>query len=120
MSVAAGQCEGGCLCGVVGFVGSGRPKGVHWCHCQSCHKHSGAPVSVFVNFERTAYRVTKGEITKFESTPGRTTRGFCAECGSTLTCESARLSSETQFHVGAFDEAERLAPPRHVVPGARL
>ncbi len=120
MSDRGEQFEGGCLCGAVRFVASGPPKGVYWCHCQSCRRHSGAPVSVFVNFERAAYRVTKGEISKFESTPGRTTRGFCAKCGSTLTCESARLPGETHFHVGAFDEAERLQPRRHVFQEERL
>jgi hypothetical protein len=29
--------------------------------------------------------------------------GICAKCGSTLTCESERLPTETHFHVGAFD-----------------
>ena len=120
MSDRGEQFEGGCLCGAVRFVASGPPKGVYWCHCQSCRRHSGAPVSVFVNFERAAYRVAKGEISKFESTPGRTTRGFCAKCGSTLTCESARLPGETHFHVGAFDEAERLQPRRHVFQEERL
>ncbi len=120
MSDRGEQFEGGCLCGAVRFVAHGPPKGVYWCHCQSCRKHSGAPVSVFVNFERAAYRVAKGEISKFESTPGRTTRGFCAKCGSTLTCESARLPGETHFHVGAFDEAERLQPRRHVFQEERL
>jgi hypothetical protein len=60
------QFEGGCLCGAVRFVATGQPKSVAWCHCQSCRKHSGAPVSVFVAFDRTAYAVTKGEITKFK------------------------------------------------------
>jgi hypothetical protein len=115
MSDTPEKFEGGCLCGAVRFVAAGRPKGVYWCHCQSCRRHSGAPVSVFVAFEHAAYRVTEGEITKFESTPGRTTRGFCARCGSTLTCESARLPTETHFHIGAFDEPERLQPSsRHV------
>ena len=120
MSDRTDQFEGGCLCGAVRFVASGRPKGVYWCHCQSCRKHSGAPVCVFANFERAACRVTKGEISKFESTPGRTTRGFCARCGSTLTCESARLPTETHFHIGAFDDAARLQPTRHVFPEERL
>jgi hypothetical protein len=120
MSDRPDQFEGGCLCGAVRFVASGQPKGVYWCHCQSCRKHSGAPVSVFVNFERAAYRVTQGEIRKIESTPGRTTRGFCAKCGSTLTCESARLPTETHFHVGAFDDAAHLQPTRHVFPEERL
>jgi len=120
MSGTTDQFEGGCLCGAIRFIATGQPKGVYWCHCQSCRRHSGAPVSVFVAFEHAAYTVTKGEITKFDSSPGRTRRGFCAKCGSTLTCESARLSTETHFHVGAFDDAARLQPTRHVFPGERL
>jgi hypothetical protein len=91
-----------------------------WCHCESCRKHSGAPVSVFVAFERTAYTVTEGEITKFESTPGKTERGFCARCGSTLTCETVGLPTLTDFHVGAFDHAELFYPTKHIFPEERL
>jgi hypothetical protein len=120
MSAATDQFEGGCLCGAVRFIATGQPKGVYWCHCQSCRKHSGAPASVFVAFEHPAYRVTQGEITKLDSTPGRTRRGFCARCGSTLTCESAGLPTETHFHIGAFDRAAELQPTRHVFPGEQL
>jgi len=93
---------------------------VAWCHCESCRKHSRAPVSVFVAIERTAYTVTKGVITKFESTPGKTERGFCARCGSTLTCETVGLPTLTDFHVGAFDHAELFRPTRHIFPEERL
>jgi hypothetical protein len=79
-------------------VAIGEPDWVAWCHCQSCWKHSGAPASVFAAFKRTAYVVTEGEITKFNSSPGMW-RGFCARCGSTLTCESERLPTETHLHV---------------------
>ena len=121
MSDTGDRFEGGCLCGAVRFVATGQPKGVYWCHCQSCRRHSGAPVSVFVAFDHSAYRVTKGEITKFDSTPGRTRRGFCSRCGSTLTCESLRLATEAHFHIGAFDQPERLAPSsRHVFAEERL
>ena len=113
------QFEGGSLCGAVRFVATGQPESVAWCHCQSCRKHSGAPVSVFAAFKRAAYVVTKGEVTKFNSSPGRW-RGFCARCGSTLTCESKRLPTETHFHVGAFDQAARLQPTRHIFPDERL
>jgi hypothetical protein len=113
------QFEGGCLCGAVRFVATGQPKWVSWCHCQSCRKHSGAPVSVFAAFERSAYTVTKGEITKFNSSPG-TRRGFCAKCGSTLTCESERRPTETHFHIGAFVEAAQLQQTRHIFPEERL
>ena len=118
----AERFAGGCLCGAVRFVAAGQPKGVYWCHCQSCRRHSGAPVSVFVAYDRSAYKVTQGEISKFDSTPGRTRRGFCPRCGSTLTCESLRgsLASETHFHIGAFDDAARFQPTRDVFPEERL
>jgi hypothetical protein len=112
------QVEGGCLCGAVRFVATGKPIGVAWCHCQSCRKHSGAPVSVFVAFRHGAYTVTEGEITKFNSSPGRW-RGFCARCGSTLTCEGEG-SPETHFHVGTIDEAAQFEPTRHIFPDERL
>jgi hypothetical protein len=119
---AAERFEGRCLCGAVRFVATGPPKGVYWCHCDSCRRHSGAPVSVFVAYDQGAYTVTQGEIAKFDTTPGRTRRGFCPRCGATLTCESLHgpPASETHFHIGAFDDAARLAPTRHVFPEERL
>jgi hypothetical protein len=112
MSGTIEQLEGGCLCGAVRFIATGQPKGIYWCHCQSCRRHTGAPVAVFAVFDCEAYRVTKGEITKFDSTPRRTRRGFCAVCGSTLTCETLPGPTETHFHVGAFDQAAELQPTK--------
>ena len=112
------QIKGRCLCGAVRFVATGEPISVAWCHCESCRRHSGAPVSVFVAYSRDAYRVTEGEITKFNSSPGRL-RGFCARCGSTLTCEG-ESSPEMHFHIGAFAEAARFQPTRHIFPEERL
>ena len=68
------QFEGSCLCGAVRFVATGQPESVAWCHCESCRKHSGAPVSVFVAFKRDAYVVTEGQITKFNSSPREVAR----------------------------------------------
>jgi hypothetical protein len=113
------QFEGGCLCGAVHFVATGQPKWVAWRHRQSCRRDSGAPVSVFVAFEPPAYVVTEGEITKFASSAG-VERGFCARCGSPLTCERGRRPGETHFHAGAFDQAAKLGPTRHMYPEERL
>jgi hypothetical protein len=73
------QFEGSSLCGAVRFAATGRPESVVWCHCESCRKHSGASVSVFVVFKRDAYVVPPGDMT-FNSTPGRW-RGFCGDVG---------------------------------------
>jgi hypothetical protein len=121
MSNEIGRLEGGCLCGAVRFVATGQPEAVYWCHCQSCRRHTGAPVAAFALYDLKAYTVTKGEITKFDSTPGKTRRGFCARCGSTLTCESLPGPTETHFHIGAFDQAAQLEPTkRQYFPEERL
>jgi hypothetical protein len=79
-----------------------------------------APASAFVAFKRDAYVVTEGEITKFNSSPGRL-RGFCARCGSTMTCEGEGLP-EIQFHIGTFtyEDASRLRPTKQFFPEERL
>ena len=110
---------GHCLCGAVRFEARGQPKGIFWCHCDSCRRHSGAPVSVFVGFENDAVTVTEGAIAVFKSSPG-TTRGFCVRCGSTLTCATVHLPTETHYCVGAFDRAEELKPSKHVFANERL
>jgi hypothetical protein len=117
MSEATERFEGGCLCGAVRFVATGQPRGVAWCHCESCRKHSGAPVSVFVAYDRTAYTITKGEITKFESTPGKTERGFCARCGSTLTCETVRPAYSDRFPCRRVRSRRIVSPDQAHISG---
>jgi len=111
--------EGRCLCGAVKFRASGAPKWVLWCHCESCRRHSGAPASVFVSFADDAVAMTSGEIAKYNSSPG-VERGFCARCGSTLTCSNQHLPNETHFHVGAFERAAELAPMGELFGKERL
>src|SRR5512143_3708883 len=111
--------DGGCLCGAVRFRAAGAPKWVVWCHCQSCRRHSGAPAAVFVAFEEADVAVTEGAITKFNSSPGMQ-RGFCATCGSTLTCQGGPYPGELHIHEGALDAAGELAPTAHYFPEERL
>ncbi|WP_421937378.1 GFA family protein [Phenylobacterium sp.] len=113
------QWEGGCLCGAVRFRATGQPQWVAWCHCESCRRHSGGPVSVFVAFPEAEVETTHGAVATFRSSPG-TVRGFCATCGSTLTCQGDARPGELHIHVGAFDDAPALAPSFHIYPEERL
>ena len=111
--------EGGCLCGAVRFQVSGPPKWTAYCHCHSCRKHTGAPVSAYAGFEREQVRFTDGAPTRYASSPGAS-RGFCAACGSTLTYEGDRWPSELHFHIGAFDRPEDFAPSGEAFAEERL
>ena len=111
--------SGRCLCGAVRFEARGKPRWVLWCHCESCRRHSGAPANVFVSFGNAEVTVTEGSIAGYSSSPG-VQRGFCARCGSTLTCASDRLPDETHYYVGAFERAGELAPTGELFAGERL
>jgi hypothetical protein len=111
--------DGGCLCGAVRFRARGAPKWTIWCHCQSCRRHSGAPVSAFAAFDATSVEMIEGGITKFASSPG-VLRGFCATCGSTLSCEGDRSPGELHIHIGALDRPQDFAPTLEVYPEERL
>lgn len=48
-------------------------------------------------------------------------RGFCARCGSTITCQGGQRPGEVHFHVGSLDHPERLrAPIAEFFPEERL
>ena len=100
---------GGCLCGAVRFRLTGAPFNIDYCHCTSCRRHTGAPVSVFLDCKSGLVEFTQGAPTLYESSPG-VRRGFCARCGSTLTYETDALPDEIHIHVGAMDQPEDFAP----------
>ena len=119
MSDTTDRFEGGCLCGAVRFVATGPPKGVAWCHCESCRKHSGAPVSVFVAFEHTAYTVTEGEISKLESTPGKTKRGFLCSVWIDADLRNGRPAHSDGFPCRCVRSCRTVSPYKaHISGGA--
>jgi hypothetical protein len=101
--------EGGCMCGAVRFRLIGPPYEIDYCHCHSCRKHTGAPVSVFADCKRNVVEWTKGAPTLYESSAG-VRRGFCSVCGSTLTYENDDIADEVHIHIGALDRPEEFAP----------
>jgi hypothetical protein len=111
--------KGRCLCGAVRFEARGEAKWTAYCHCNSCRKQTGAPVSAFAGFEREQVAFTQGEPVRYASSPG-VKRGFCAACGSTLTYEGDRWPSEIHLHVGAFDEPQDFAPKGQAFAEERL
>lgn len=113
------QLTGGCLCGDIRFTAPATPKWTAYCHCASCRRHTGAPVSAFAGFERETVRWTKGSPATFSSSPG-VRRGFCPRCGSTLTYEGERWPSEIHLHIGAFDEPGRTPPIGEAFAAERL
>ena len=110
---------GGCLCGAVRFAADAAPILVAFCHCNSCRRHTGAPVAVYVDFRRADVRFVAGAPVRFASSPGAW-RSFCGACGSTLAFEGANRPDEIHFHLGALDEPEKFAPTATDFPELKL
>ena len=106
--------EGGCMCGAVRYESAADSTWNVYCHCESCRKHTGAPVVAFVRFPLASIRWTRGERAIYESSPGRR-RGFCRDCGTPLTWETEVKGEDwLVIHVSTLDHPERFAPTEHV------
>ena len=91
---------GGCLCGAVRIVASGKPDRVGICHCLDCRKHHGALFYAAAIFPETAVTI-EGETRDYKG------RHFCLECGASVF---ARTGDEVEVHLGSLDAPDKLTP----------
>ena len=75
---------GGCLCSDVRYQVNGAYVWKALCYCESCTRAAGAPAIAWAGFEKSRFRLLRGRIEIYESSPG-VLRGFCRRCGTTLT-----------------------------------
>src|SRR4051812_16362905 len=73
--------SGGCLCGAVRVVATGRPYRVGLCHCLDCRKHTGSLFHASAIFPEDAVTI-EGETRDFGG------RHFCPNCGSSVVQRS--------------------------------
>ena len=91
---------GGCLCGEVRIVATGRPYRVGICHCLDCRKHHGALFLATAIFPQEAVAIT-GETRDYAR------RFFCPRCGSSVF---SRSDDEIEVHLGSLDAPDQLQP----------
>ncbi|MEM8611142.1 MAG: GFA family protein [Cyanobacteria bacterium P01_H01_bin.105] len=94
------QFTGGCLCGNVRIVASGRPYRVGLCHCLDCRKHHGALFHASAGTPQKAVTIT-GEIRDYVGW------FFCPRCGSSVY---SRTADEIEVNLGALDAPNQLRP----------
>ncbi|MCB1451489.1 MAG: GFA family protein [Nitratireductor sp.] len=94
------QYEGGCRCGNLRFVASGRPYRVGICHCLDCRKHHGALFHASAIFPQEAVTIT-GKAANHDD------RYFCPNCGSPVF---SRSGDEIEINLGSLDATDQLQP----------
>lgn len=94
------QFNGGCLCGKVRFIASGKPFRVGLCHCLDCRKHHGALFHASAIYPEDAVTI-EGKTGEYAG------RHFCPVCGSSVF---SRSGDEVEINLGSLDETDRLIP----------
>ena len=113
MATEAVHAEGGCLCGAVRYRATGAQEGAGYCHCQSCRRHTGAPLAAFAVFGAEQVEWVSGERARYESSPGKY-RAFCRECGSTLSYEARFKGKDlVELHISSLDDPDAFPPNEH-------
>ena len=92
--------HGGCLCGDIRFVATGRPYRVGLCHCLDCRKHQGALFYAAAIYPQNAVTM-RGETRDYAG------RHFCPRCGSPVF---GRSEDEIEIHLGSLDAPNQFTP----------
>ncbi|CUJ82897.1 hypothetical protein RUE5091_00044 [Ruegeria denitrificans] len=108
------NASGGCLCGNVRYRTDGPLYDLHYCHCRTCQKASGAPAIAGAFLSRDALHFIDGEPKVFRSSP-IVERGFCGDCGTYLLYRPLieEWSDWLIITIASLDNPENYAPKRH-------
>jgi hypothetical protein len=109
----ATQAEGGCLCGQVRYRVLGLPKSSSVCHCTSCRRASGAQSLAWFVVDRIQLTLLTGELAKFQSSVA-VTRGFCRDCGTSLTYEHDDDVNAIELTTATLDRPELFEPTKEI------
>jgi len=101
----ATQLTGQCLCGEIKYQVSNLLPHMAHCHCSMCRKFHGAAFSTFGVAKKEDFQWLSGEhLLKIYTAPNGTQRGFCANCGSSLTFAASNdPGTHIEFTLGSLD-----------------
>jgi len=115
MSVKPETHEGGCYCGAVRYRIDGPPAWSGHCHCRSCQRALGGAFVTWAKVSAANFSVVKGREKVCEMTPG-IKRGFCGDCGTTLTYSAEQDVDGQDWRTDAWFAAATLDDPSIAVP----
>jgi hypothetical protein len=109
---------GGCQCGAVRYAVNEGPRGAAICHCRMCQKATGSIVWPYFTVARSAFALTRGELSHFRSS-AMALRGFCAACGTPISFEPD--GEETlDLGIGTLDHPAPVRPTEQYWVAARM
>ena len=99
-----------CMCGTIEIEASGKPSYAEYCHCITCQKSSGSSFMVWVVFDKENVKLTKGEISRYNSSP-EIARGFCGNCGSNVSIHTEKCFD---IPIGVLEKPNEIEITQHI------
>ncbi len=107
------KMEGGCLCGAIRYSVSSAPFAAEYCHCSMCKKNTGAVVVNWMDFRKEQLTWINGKPKEYQSSKN-ILRGFCNQCGSTLSFRDTRHDEFTTLTIASLDDPNLVEPKYHI------
>ena len=111
--------EGGCHCGAIRYRLGSMPFDSDFCHCIDCRKATGAPFGVWMDFEQGQVSWLKDQPWQYTSSD-KVRRGFCRDCGTSLTYQHLDHPDYLSLSVSTLDEPEAVSPNYHIYTGQSI
>lgn len=111
--------EGGCLCGSIRYRISENPFASEYCHCRICQKSSGSPAVPWMDFKVEQITWLKTKPNEYSSSEN-VRRGFCSECGSTISFRDIRYPQYLTLTVVSLDNPNMVKPTYHIYTESQL
>ena len=113
------KLKGGCYCGAIRYEITMAPEWSGHCHCRSCQLALGGAFVTWAKVPAEDFAFTKGSPKLIEKTSG-IRRGFCGDCGTTLTyaaqseVDGQDWSADAWFAAVTLDDPSVIEPTTHV------
>ncbi len=111
--------RGQCYCGQTRVIARTDPQTIAYCHCTSCRRQSGAPVSAFAAFAEADVHFEPSEGSAATPSPG-VSRAFCSGCGSATAARYVYLEGQVYVPIGLFDQPSAFEPISHSHAGEAI
>jgi ubiquinone/menaquinone biosynthesis C-methylase UbiE len=97
--------SGSCACGAVRWTATSAPSSSAFCYCTTCRKISGGSFVAFMDFPKNSITFTSilASLKSIELSSSAE-RGFCGNCGSTLTMIYHAEETTIWVTMGSMDE----------------
>ena len=103
--------SGGCACGRVRYTAEVENDEAYLCHCRMCQRASGNVSLALKNLKAAAVRWEREP--DYYSSSAIARRGFCAQCGTSLTFQYLEGTDKMDLTVASFDDPSYFKPAHH-------